>query len=277
MIYLNGRIQPPDQVQIDPSDRGLLLGDGLFETLRCRDGAPEFLSDHLARLAAGAEKLGIPLAQDPETLASDITALLAANGLDRDLAALRITLTRGSGPRGLVPPTAPSPNLLMTVAPGSSGSAPARVKIAAIRRNEHSPLSQLKSLNYLDAVLARQDAADSGADEAILLNTAGRLACASVANIFLVRGRSLLTPPPSEGVLSGIARAQILKLVPDLGLSPIEVPLERHQLTTCDEAFLTNSLIGVRPVVQVDQAALGSGQTGPVTERVSEAWDRLLD
>jgi branched-chain amino acid aminotransferase len=275
VIYLNGILVPPEDAAIDPADRGFLLGDGLCETLRAYGGQVPWLDRHLDRLAAGAAVLAIPLP------ALDLTAAVAetlgANGLDAADAALRITLTRGPGPRGLLPPAKPRPTLMIAAHPlQSPADAPVRTMIAATRRNEHSPLANLKSLNYLDNVLARREAAAAGADDGLLLNTAGRLASASAGNLFLVRQRTLLTPPLSEGVLPGITRAVVLELAPDLGLTAVATPLEPDQLDQAHEAFVTNSLIELRPLVAVDGRPIGDGTPGPATGRLLQAYQERL-
>ena len=271
MIFLNGRLVERDQARIDPADRGLLLGDGLFETLRSRDGRVAGLPAHLERLRRGAEMLGIPL---PDlALDAAVTETLVANGVDKGCAALRITLTRGAGPRGLVPPMEPKPTLMIAAfASAPPSDAPLKAVIAATRRNEQSPLAQLKTLNYLDNVLAKSEAEARGADDALLLNTAGRLACASAANLFLVRGRRLMTPPPGEGVLPGITRAEVIALASDLDLAVTETPLEPDQLRSADEAFLTNSLMQIRPLVAVNDRPLADGTAGPVTQQLLDAY-----
>lgn len=270
VIYLNDRLIAAEEARIDPAERGLLLGDGLFETLLCRGGRIVRLAAHLARLEAGAAVLGIPL--PAVDLAQAAGALIEASGLAGRDAALRITLTRGPGPRGLLPPAEPHPTLLITaVAQPAAQSGGLAAVIATIRRNEQSPLSRLKTLNYLDNVLAKREAVARGADEAILLNTIGRLASATAANLFLVRGRSLFTPPVSEGVLPGITRAAILAAAPALGLALVETPLEPEQLRAADEAFISNSLIGVRALAALDGRPIGDGAVGPIVRRVGEA------
>ncbi|MGF1612093.1 MAG: aminotransferase class IV [Kiloniellales bacterium] len=270
MIFLNDRLVSAEEARIDPADRGLLLGDGLFETLLCRSGRIERLEAHLARLRAGAAVLGI-LPPDLD-LAEAAATLLEANELTARDAALRITLTRGLGPRGLLPPDEARPTLLISaVAQPAAQERALSAVVATIRRNEQSPLSRLKTLNYLDNVLAKREAVARGADEAILLNTVGRLASATAANLFLVRGRSLFTPPPSEGVLPGITRAAILELAPALGLAPVEAPLEPGQLRDADEAFVSNSLIGVRALASLDGQSIGDGASGPTVRRLSPA------
>ncbi|MGH6913983.1 MAG: aminotransferase class IV, partial [Geminicoccales bacterium] len=186
---------------------------------------------------------------------------------------LRLTLSRGSGPRGLAPPDQPAPTLLITAAAiGGKPPAPARAVIVTTRRNEHSPLAGLKSLNYLDNLLSLREAREKGADEAILLNTAGRLACASAANLFLVEGERLLTPAEREGVLPGVTRAALLEIARGLGLAVEETGMPPSTLGRAEEAFLTNSLLGIRPLVEIDGRPVKEGRIGPMTLRLRQAY-----
>ena len=258
VLWLNGRLLPAEDARIDPADRGFTLGDGLFETIRVTGGTTRHLGRHLARLEEGAALLGLPLPHSAASLAEATAALIAAQG--RMEGVLRLTLTRGTGARGVLPPADAVPTLLMTLAPAPPPAGPVEAVIARVtRRNEHSPLSRLKSLNYLDSILARQGAAARGAGEALLLNSAGRLAEASVANLFIVRDGRPLTPPVEEGALPGIRRALILQRG-EAG----ETPLTVADLLEAEEAFLTNSL-GLRPLLRVDGQAIGAGTVGPVT------------
>lgn len=264
-IWLNGRLLPAAEARIDPADRGFTLGDGLFETIRIKDGKLRHLPRHLERLAAGVELLHLPLPHGAAELAGAMAALIEATGVTDGV--LRLTLSRGTGARGVLPPADAKPTLLMTAAPAAHMTAPVAAIIArCTRRNEHSPLSRLKSLNYLDSILARQEAAERGADEALLLNAAGRLAESSVANLFLsVGGRQggrLLTPPVADGALPGIRRALILERH-----GAEEAPLTPDDLARADEAILTNSL-GLRPLVAVDGRPVGAGSAGPVLARL---------
>jgi branched-chain amino acid aminotransferase len=273
MLYLDGRMVELAQARIDPRDRGFLLGDGLFETMRADRGRVPFLDRHLDRLEAGAAVLGIPLPRSRDAIAEACFEVLHANQLGDSLAAVRLTLSRGPGPRGLAPPADPAPTLLVAAAlMADAAPAPARAVMSSIRRNEHSPLSRTKSLNYLDNVLALREACERGANEAILCNTAGRLACASAANLFLVRDGALLTPGLDEGVLPGITRAVLLETARDLGIPAEQVVLPTSALERADEALLTNSLVGVRPVVEIDGERVGKGGPGPLTQRLQRAY-----
>ncbi|MBP2299261.1 aminotransferase class IV [Azospirillum picis] len=262
-VWLNGSLVASGAAWIDPADRGFTLGDGLFETIRVKDGAPCHLPRHLDRLAAGAALLHLPLPHDAAVLAAGMRALVAAH--DVADGALRLTLSRGTGARGVLPPADARPTLLMTLVPAGHLTSPVHAVIAGCtRRNEHSPLSRLKSLNYLDSILARQEAAARGGDEALLLNGAGRLAESSVANLFLVIGGRILTPPVSDGALPGIRRALVIDRH-----GAEEAPLGPDDLARAEEAFLTNSL-SLRPLVSVDGHPIGAGHGGPVLATLLE-------
>ncbi len=249
MIYLNGAIVARNQARIDVADRGLLLADGLFETLRAYDGRPFRLADHLQRLGRAAVELGIPLPVDMPDLAGAVDALLAANRLLQGDAALRITLTRGVGQRGLLPPENPEPTLMITATAYHPPEAAAMSAVfVAIRRNEGSPLSRLKSLNYLDNVLAARDAAAQGADEAIMLNNRGHAVCGARSNVFALVEDVLVTPPLADGALGGITRHLVLEAVRDLGLQAAERSLLPGELEHAREIFLTNSLLEIMPL-----------------------------
>ena len=252
VIHLNGRLLTEADVRIDPTDRGLTLGDGLFETLRARDGHALRLSRHLGRLRAGAAVLGLDVPYSDQDLGRHLAETLAANGLADGV--LRLTLTRGPSVRGVLPSGPSSPTLMITASSHDAAPGPASVIIATVtRRNEHSPLARCKCLNFLDNILARQEAEKLGADEALLLNTAGRLAEASAANLFAVIGAELLTPPIGDGALPGVMRADVMER-----LGGRECPLAPDDLARASEAFLTNSL-GIRPLCAVDGVPLGPG------------------
>jgi branched-chain amino acid aminotransferase len=269
-IHLNGRLIEAADARIDPADRGLLLADGLFETLRIYGGRPFRLDTHLARLAAGAAAIGLPVPA-AGGIASAVAETVRANDLQE--ASLRITLTRGPAPRGLLPPDNPTPTLLIAGQPlGPIPYAPMRAHISAIRRNEHSPLSRLKSLGYLDNVLALREAAAAGCEEALMLNTAGRLIGGSRSNLFLVLKGELVTPPPSEGVLAGIARATLLDLAHQAGMAVREARLEPADIEEASEALLCNSLLAVRPLVQLGARHFSPG---PVTDELARRYGLL--
>ena len=208
-LWLNGALVPASEARIDPMDRGLTLGDGLFETLRARGGVPRHAALHLARLRKGAGVLGIDVQLDDARIVAAFGDVLAANGLTE--AVLRLTLTRGVGPRGIAPSSAARPTLLITASPVAA--MPERLSVVisqSTRRNEFSPLSGVKSLNYLDNIIARREAIARAANDAILLNTRGFVAEACVANVFVFKNGGWLTPFVSDGALPGIFRGRLL-------------------------------------------------------------------
>ncbi|MFD1625593.1 aminotransferase class IV [Azospirillum griseum] len=255
-VWLDGRLQEVETARIDPRDRGFTLGDGLFETVRIARGDPQRFDRHLARLRRGADLLGIAVPVSDAELRGAVADLCAAEGMAD--AVLRITLTQGPAARGLLPPPQPAPTLLLSVAPVPPPLPPAQLIVARdTRRNELSPLSRVKSLNYLDNVLARREAERRGGNEAVLLNSVGRVAETSIANLFLVRNGQLVTPPVAEGALPGVLRAAILE-----AQEVIEQPVEVADLLAADEIVLSNSL-GLRPVVSLERLPVGDGQPGP--------------
>ncbi len=267
MVHLNGVLMAAADARIDPADRGLTLGDGLFESLRARDGEILRLDAHLARLRAGAAVIGLPLPMSDEALGDSLRETLRGNDIDDGV--LRLTVTRGPAGRGLLPPASSHPTILVTAAAqGGQPPGPVAAVIAATtRRNEYSPLSRCKTINYLDNILARREADERGADEALMLNTAGRLAETTIANLFLVIGGDLVTPPVADGALPGVMRADVIALA-----GAGERPLAPEDLARASEAFVTNSL-GIRPLVSVDRAPIGDGRPGAVTAKVAAIVD----
>lgn len=256
LIWHQDRLRPAETVAIAPNDRGFTLGDGLFETLCCQDGAIIDGAAHLERLKQGAELLAIPLPMPLAALKAALAETLAGNGL-KD-AVLRLTLTRGPGLRGLAPPSDPHPTLLIAAAPLPPPLPPARLITATVtRRNEHSPLSRIKSLNYLDNILARLEAERAGADEALLLNGAGRVAEASASNLLALIGEEWQTPPLADGALPGIRRRRLLAA----GVCT-ERPLSLEALRGARALMLSNSL-GLRPVAECDGRRLELVELAP--------------
>ena len=209
LLWVNGELLPVGGSALDPLDRGFTLGDGLFETMRVKGYRPRDRTSSLSS-ASRAAVLGLsPLPKDKD-LKDAIAKTLTANGLTE--AAVRLSISRGVPKRrGLLPEPEPNPSMVIHAEPFTGYPAElyergARAVISGIRRNEHSPLARVKSLNYLDNVLARHEAETRGADDALLLNTAGDLACASAANLFLLLDGTLVTPSVTSGALPGTVR-----------------------------------------------------------------------
>ena len=249
VIWLNGQFIPRHIAGIPPDDRGVLLGDGLFETMLIKSGIVQHASLHLARLQDGATRLGISIPYAAEAILKACHAVAQLNNLGS--AALRLTLTRGTGPRGLGPIPAPAPNLWISAFP----IVPILPTVTAIictitRRNEFSPLSTMKTLNYLDNIIARGEAEAEGADDAILLNTQGFVAAATTANIFVRHAGAWLTPRRQDGALPGIFRARLLAA----GILR-EARLSVDDLHASDGVCLGNTL-GVRIVTSLNTQRL---------------------
>lgn len=258
-VSVNGILMDAAEARIDPADRGFTLGDGVFETIAVRRNAVRHLAAHLARLRSGADLLGIPLPGDDNHIANMIGATITGNRMTEGV--VRVTLTRGPGARGLATPAHSKPTLVITVAPLPPPPEAAKIIVAkTTRRNEHSPLSRIKHTNYLDNILARREAEAADADDAVLLNTAGKVAESTVANIFILVDSFLLTPPVADGALPGIMRAEAIKLA---RAEERTIPVDL--LMRSSEVFLTNSL-GVRPVTHIDGQAVGDGEPGLITQ-----------
>lgn len=262
-VWLNGNIIDAAGA-LDANDRGVLLGDGIFETLPIIAGRPLRWSRHSARLQQGAQSLAIALPDGLENLETAICDLTAAQGFDEGAA--RVTLLRGPGPRGVLPPNTDTPTLMIAVNAARVGMTdPVHVIVAqSTRRNARSPLSQMKTTNYLDSILARQEAEAASCDDAVMLNTSDLVAEATAANIFCVIDDEIVTPPTSDGALPGIMRACIMETE-----TVIDRSLSVADLYRATEIFLTSSL-SVRPVVEIDGRIVGTHKAGPVATRLAD-------
>lgn len=235
----SGNVQP-----FDLTDRGLLLADGVFATSRVSDGRMLLRGPHLARLAGDAAALGISVdLADLEALANE-TIAAQPDG------ALRLTVTRGPGARGLAGEGAAQPTLMARFSAMDMPfpAAPARLAISGIRRNPTSPTARHKTLSYTDNIMALREAVASGGDEALMLSPEGHVACASAANVFAIFGDRLVTPPLSDGALPGILRGWLLAQAAGAGFSTAEESMTSERLAEADHVFLTNSLRIFQPV-----------------------------
>jgi len=268
-VSIDGQLVADQDAKISVLDHGLLYGDGLFEGLRVRAGRIFRLDEHLARLDLGARYLGLDLPFDSEGRARIVRETVRA--FAQKEAYVRLLVTRGEGPLGVDPTTCKKPTIVCIVAEIGLYSAEQRaLGLSLITSSYRRPNSDVqdvsvKTLNYLGSALAKQEAKKQGADEALLLNQSGRVSEASVANIFVLRGRSLSTPPAIDGCLPGINRGAVLELARELGLSVGECSLGRRDLLAADEVFLTGSGAGVVGVRSLDGRAIGRGRTGEVT------------
>ncbi len=268
ICWLNGALGPIEDARIDPGDRGFLLGDGIFETLLAVDGAVRHGPKHLARLSGAAARLNLSTPYPKIEIIATMLRLLHANQLRKGRAVVRLTLTRGVGARGLAPPPHAVTTLLMTASALPPPPQSLRAIISSCIRSENSISSQIKSLNYLDNIMARYESSQRGVDEAVMRNSKGNIASASSANIFVVADGALCTPAIGDGALPGIMRSIVLDAAAGLKIPAHEGPVGPGALTSASEIFLTNALIGVCPLIELDGNPVGTGAMGPVTEKL---------
>lgn len=277
--YVDGRLLPQERACVSALDRGFTLGDGVFETMRLFRGRVFRLDQHLARLRRSAASIHLPM---PETdLEKALDDVIAANAVFE--AVLRLAVSRGvPQARGLLPLGQPHSTVAVQVSPFAPPPAQKYEEgftavTASIRRNEFSPTAFAKTASYLDNVLARMEAAAAGADEAIMLNTGGKAACGSSSNVFLVKAGALLTPSIQTGVLAGITRAAVMALAADRGIPVSEQIILPPDLAAADECFVTNTVVGVMPLVRLDNQKIAVGKPGRLTMELREAYERLVE
>ena len=250
--------------EIAPDDRGFALGHGLFETILWDDHHPGHWDAHLDRMARACAVLGLP---KPDRIACRNVVEEALEAADRPhRAAVRLNWSAGRGERGLDPPARLEPVLTASAAKLGPPPGPAVVITAKTRRNDRSAASRVKSLAYLDNVLARAEAKAAGADEALMLNTRGKAVCATAANLFWFEDQTLYTPAPEAGVLEGIIRAEVLRAARRLGLKVKQIRGAKPERLEDVPLFLTNSLVGVRPVARLDGRRV---PTSPLVTRLA--------
>lgn len=277
LVYLNGRILPRDKAVLSVLDYGFLFGYGLFETMRAYQGQVFLLERHLDRLQSAASQLDIHVST-PE-LTKAVAAVIEANGLAS--ARVRLTVSKGEGSLSPNPDSCRKATILVMAEPYQPY--PLRVYrsglkavTASYRRNSQASLSGLKTANYLENILARREAKTAGADETLLLNEKGILAEASMSNLFLVKDSALMTPNLASGILPGITRALVLELAAKLSISAVEVEIPPKMISKADEAFLTNSLAEIVPLVEVDGKPVSEGKRGVITARLQKAYRALV-
>jgi branched-chain amino acid aminotransferase len=267
LVHWNGRIVPAEEAVVSVFDAGFLYGDGLYETMRAYHGRPFALDRHLARLAHAGERIDLPL---PGTLVlrAAVGELLEATALSS--AIVRITVTRGTLTRRLDLSSSVGPSVLVT----ANAYDPAqdlerrngiRVILSRFVRLSASPLAGVKSTNYQVSLFARNEAREAGAAEVLLPNESGHIVEAAAANVFLVEGRSLVTPPVGAGILGGITREVVLEAAAAASLTVTEATLSRERLAAADEVFLSGTTIQVAPVVRIQDEPVANGRPGPVT------------
>lgn len=261
LCWMNGQLKSAATATVSVFDHGLLYGDGVFEGIRFYRRRPFRLADHLERLELSARAIALPLSYDRQVLAAAVAEIIAAYPSPDGY--LRVVATRGIGSLGLDPRSCRQPTLFIIADRlnllNDVRQRGAKVMIAATRRLAADGLDpRIKSLNYLNPILARMEANQAGADEAILLNGAGRVAEGTADNIFVVRRGQLLTPPASEGALAGVTRAVVIELAIAAGIPVAEMPLTLYDLYGADECFLTGTAAELVPVAEIGGRAVGS-------------------
>lgn len=260
MLWIDGQISEGANASFNLTDRGLLLGDGLFETLPCFNGIPFLLDAHLKRLRWAGDEIGLDI--DHARASRAITDLAGAD--PSTPGTIRLTVTRGTGQRGLLIPSNAKPVIFATRSPWDPSLAFGMATLATskIRRNMTSLLSSIKSLNYLDNILAFQEARMQGADDALFLNTEGGVACTTMSNLFMMKKNRFMTAAPSEGILKGVMRGLVMSMKRETGSRPIETRLAPIELFHGDCVFTTNSIRFVTQITDIDDTPLPLGRPG---------------
>ena len=270
-VWINGRLVPRHRASVSALDRGLLLGDGIFETVRVYGGRPFMLPEHLRRLRRSGRALGIGIAGDLAYWRQALERLCRVNGLAE--AAVRLTVTRGAGP-GLAPPARSRATALIHARPAERGLESGRARGVALGPLPlgRGPdfLSEHKTLGYLPAVIGRRLAHQRRAYDGLYTTGRGFVTEATTANVFAVIHQRLRTP--ATGMLPGIARALVIDLARRIGHRVEEKPMRRHLLDKAEEVFLTSSTVEVLPVIRIDGTPVSRGRPGPVTLALQDAY-----
>jgi branched-chain amino acid aminotransferase len=277
-IWMDGELVDKADAKVSVYDHGLLYGDGVFEGIRLYGGKIFEAEAHVRRLynSAKAIRLTIPIAPKQFIAAIDQTA--KANGLADCY--VRAVVTRGAGYLGLNPNKCPKPCVfiitdLIELYPKEMYEKGMSIITSSLTRNHPNALSpRVKSLNYLNNILAKIEAVDAGVPEALMLNSEGNVAECTADNIFIARRGQLLTPSTTDGILEGITRAAIIELCGRLQIPCTEKSLQRYDLYVADECFLTGTGAEVVPVTKIDGRTIGGGQPGPLTRRLMEAFHK---
>ena len=279
LVYINGKLVPQEQATVSVFDHGLLYGDGVFEGLRAYGGKIFRLDQHVRRLYESAKAicLEIPLSESEMCAAHNET--IAANDIQDGY--IRSIITRGRGTLGLDPNRCSDPQVIIiadaiALYPEELYEKGLDIITASTIRNHPAALSpRIKSLNYLNNILAKIEGLQAGCIEALMLNHKGEVAECTGDNIFLVRDGVLMTPPMDAGILGGVTRDAVVELAEAAGIKVLKVTLTRHDVFVADECFLTGTAAEVIPVVKVDDRTIGTGKPGPVTLDLKRRFHEL--
>lgn len=281
LIYIDGEFLPFAEAKISVFDHGLLYGDGVFEGIRCYNGYVFKLDEHLERLYDSAKSLMLQIPIPIEALKQDVLETLRQNQLREGY--IRLIVTRGIGDLGLDPEKCPNPSVIIiadkiSLYPQHYYDNGLEIVTVSVRRNYPEAINpRIKSLNYLNNILAKIEAKQSGAVEALMLNNDGYVVECSGDNIFLVKNEVIITPPPHIGILEGVTRNSVITLAQEAGFQVDERVFTRHDIYIADECFLTGTAAEVIPVVKLDQRVIGTGEPGKVTQKLIAAFRHLAN
>lgn len=279
-VWLDGKLVGKEQAVVSVYDHGLLYGDGVFEGIRVYGGRIFKCAQHLDRLFNGARAIRLEIPYDKPALEKAMLQTVAADGTQD--AYIRLVVTRGIGALGLHPFTCGRPQVIIIVDtiqlyPQEMYEIGMSVVIASTVRISPNALSaRIKSLNYLNNIMARIEAIDAGVPEAIMLNANGMVAEATADNVFIIARGSVITPPANSGSLEGITRGVVMELSRAAGLPMVEADLTRYDLYTCDECFLTGTGAELVPVTQIDRRPVGDGKPGAITRQLIAAFKKKV-
>jgi branched-chain amino acid aminotransferase len=278
-VYINGTLYDKDDAKISVYDHGLLYGDGVFEGMRVYGGKVFRMPEHLERLWNSAKAIWLEIPLTPEALGQAVDETVKANGIEDGY--VRLVVTRGAGTLGLDPNRCSNPQVIIiadyiTLYPREYYEQGLHIVTVSTIRNHPAALSpRIKSLNYLNNILAKIEGLQAGCVEALMLNQKGEVAECTGDNIFLVRKGELLTPSVEAGILEGITRAVVLDLARELKIPVRETPLTKHDVYIADECFLTGSAAEIVPVTKVDSRKIGDGAPGPITLRLLDRFHEV--
>ena len=279
-IYIDGQFYDRDSAKISVFDHGLLYGDGVFEGIRVYNRRIFRHRAHLERLYDSARALALAIPLTIDEMGAAVEETVRRN--EREDAYIRLIVTRGAGELGIDPHSCPTPSVIVIVSdvrvyPRELYAGGIKVMTSATRQVSHEAIDpRIKSLNYLKNILAKIDAQQAGAHEAIMLNAEGFIAECTADNLFVIRGGRLLTPSPQDGALGGITRGAVLELAGEARVPAAEARLTRYDLYTADEAFVTGTGAELMPVATADGRPIADGKPGPITRRLTEAFHALV-
>ncbi len=278
-IYLNGKLVDEKDAVVSVFDHGLLYGDGIFEGTRVYNGRIAFLDEHVDRLFDSAKVIALNIGMTKEQMKQATVETCRANGMKNGY--LRHVVTRGTGTLGLNPYLCKQAQVIIIAAdiqlyPAELYEKGMRIITAGTIRNMAEAVNpRVKSLNYLNNIMAKIEAINAGVMECLMLNAQGYVAEASGDNIFIIKGNRLMTPPPWCGGLEGITRDKVMQLARELGMEVQETVMTRYEIWTADEVFLTGTAAEVIPVVELDKRPIGSGKPGPITKKLVQTYRKL--